>query len=219
MAACACPPAEDLIEGGPASLFARNRAWAQAKLQIDPHFFDRLVGQQKPNFFWIGCSDSRVPATEIVDLVPGEMFVHRNVANLAIAEDPNFAAALQFAVEVLKVRHIMVVGHYGCGGIEAAMAEQSDDAVGQWLKPVRKLFHQRRHDIVEDDQPAHRLCEVNVAAQVAALAQNSIVQAAWERGAALNLHGWIYAIGDGLLRQVLEPVFWCSDAIRRPEMI
>lgn len=206
MTVCGCSPTEELIEGGPASLFARNRAWAQAKTQIDPEFFDRLVGQQKPHFFWIGCSDSRVPATEIVDLVPGEMFVHRNVANLAIAADPNFAAALQFAVEALGVRHIMVVGHYGCGGIEAAMAEETADAVGQWLTPVREIFHQDRDVIAKDDRPAHRLCEANVSAQVDALANNSVILAAWNRGIELTLHGWVYAIGDGLLRQVREPV-------------
>ncbi|WP_395336888.1 carbonic anhydrase [Novosphingobium sp. BL-8H] len=187
-----------------ASLFARNRAWASAKIDADPGFFSRLVGQQRPRYFWIGCSDSRVPATEIVDLDPGEMFVHRNVANLAVASDPNFSAALQFAIEALEVQHIIVVGHYDCGGIQAAMAPRTEDAIGAWLDPVRALYRGQAGGAASDD-PRH-LCECNVVAQVEALARNPIVRNAWERGAALALHGWVYAIGDGLLRSVCDPV-------------
>lgn len=184
--------------GGLLPLFARNRAWARSRTLEDAGFFSRLVGQQRPRYFWIGCSDSRVPATEIVDLDPGEMFVHRNVANLAIASDPNFAAALQFAVEVLEVEHIIVVGHYGCGGIHAAMAAETHDAIGRWLAPVRALHH-------PDPADANALCERNVVAQVEALAVDPLIRGAWERRA-LTLHGWVYAIGDGLLHAVCEPV-------------
>ncbi|CCW17000.1 Carbonic anhydrase [Sphingobium indicum BiD32] len=185
------------------SLFSRNRAWAQAKTGDDPSFFKRLVGQQHPRYFWIGCSDSRVPATEIVDLDPGEMFVHRNVANLAVDSDPNFSAALQFAVDVLKVEHIIVVGHYGCGGIQAAMAPATDDAIGVWLAPVRAL-HEAHGCSAQAD--ADRLCERNILSQVEALAANPLIRRAWDQRAPLTLHGWVYAIGDGLLQQVCEPV-------------
>jgi carbonic anhydrase len=128
----------------PDDLLAFNRAWVRRKTQADPAFFQRLVGQQRPDYFWIGCSDSRVPATEIVDLDPGEMFVHRNVANLAPSDDPNFNAALLFAVDVLRVRHIIVVGHYGCGGIRSATETGADDPIGRWLSPVRALHHVHR---------------------------------------------------------------------------
>lgn len=205
-------------DGGLIPLFDRNRAWADAKTHSDPGFFSRLVGQQRPRYFWIGCSDSRVPATEIVDLDPGEMFVHRNVANLAVAADPSFAAALQFAVEALQVEHVIVVGHYGCGGIGAAMAGETDDAIGRWLAPVRAVHraHCRaavsgapdavRADVGADVRDANRLCERNVVAQVAALADNPIIREAWARQAPLALHGWVYAIGDGLLQPVCDPV-------------
>lgn len=193
-------------DDGLSLLFARNRAWVRAKTHDDPGFFRRLVGQQRPRYFWIGCSDSRVPATEIVDLDPGEMFVHRNVANLAAAADPNFSAALQFAVEVLQVEHIMVVGHYGCGGIQAAMAPETHDAIGAWLAPVRTLHRAHRPTPDDGGIPADTLCERNILAQVEALGANPIVRQAWERRAALTLHGWVYAIGDGLLQQVCDPV-------------
>lgn len=185
------------------SLFARNRMWAETKTRADPGFFKRLVGQQRPRYFWIGCSDSRVPATEIVDLDPGEMFVHRNVANLAIGDDHNFSAALQFAVDVLNVEHIMVVGHYGCGGIQAAMTQSSDDAIGAWLEPVRALH---RSGSKAPDANPDRLCEHNIVSQVHALAINPLVLRAWERHASLTLHGWVYAIRDGLLRPVCAPI-------------
>ncbi|APL93331.1 carbonic anhydrase [Sphingobium indicum] len=193
------PSSEIKQEGDDLScLLARNREWASSKTKDDPNFFSRLVGQQHPRYFWIGCSDSRVPATEIVDLDPGEMFVHRNIANLAVADDPNFAAALLFAVDVLQVQHVLVVGHYGCGGIQAAMAPETHDAVGEWLAPVRSLDH--------DPADAHQLCERNIIAQVSALARNPIVCGAWKRGARLTLHGWVYAIGDGLLRTICGPI-------------
>ena len=195
--------ADGADDGGISDLLARNRVWADAKTLIDPGFFKRLVGQQRPRYFWIGCSDSRVPATEIVDLDPGEMFVHRNVANLATPSDPNFAAALEFAVDVLKVAPIIVVGHYGCGGIQAAMAPDRDDAIGLWLAPVRELY---QTVCCTPDTNADRLCEHNIRAQVKALAANPLVLRAWARHAALTLHGWVYAIGDGLLQPVCSPV-------------
>ncbi|AMK21555.1 carbonic anhydrase [Sphingobium sp. TKS] len=192
-------------------LFDRNREWASRKTASDPGFFKRLVGQQKPRYFWIGCADSRVPATEIVDLDPGEMFVHRNVANLANPDDPNFQAALQFAVEALEVDHIIVVGHYGCGGVDAAMAgTEPGGAIGLWLAPLRKLYRNTcaSHDASRDGRAvsSEELCRRNVSAQVAALAANPVVLAAWSRGTPLMLHGWVYAIGDGLLEAVQPPV-------------
>ncbi len=198
---------KDSLEAGPSgllSLFQRNRAWAGGKTSHDPGFFSRLVGQQRPRYFWIGCSDSRVPATEIVDLDPGEMFVHRNVANLAVADDPNFTAALQFAVEELAVQHVIVVGHYGCGGVQAAINGNSEGAISRWLQPLRIRFLEA---CTHHHRPTpNRLCEDNVEAQVQALAVNPLITAAWERGADLTLHGWVYAIGDGLLQAVCAPV-------------
>ncbi|AMK23053.1 MULTISPECIES: carbonic anhydrase [Sphingomonadaceae] len=193
-------------DGWLSTLFDRNRAWADAKTRNDPGFFRRLVGQQRPRYFWIGCSDSRVPATEIVDLDPGEMFVHRNVANLAIAADPNFSAALQFAVDVLNVHHIIVVGHYGCGGIHAAMENETDDAIGHWLAPVRQLHRRHPCKVNTDGAAAEALCERNVVAQVDALSVNPLVRAAWAREAPLSLHGWVYRIGDGLLKSLCRRV-------------
>ena len=193
-------------DGELAGLFSRNRTWAAQKIHGDPGFFSRLVGQQHPRYFWIGCSDSRVPATEIVDLDPGEMFVHRNVANLAKADDPSFAAALQFAVQVLGVAHIIVTGHYGCGGIQAAMMPGTKDAIGNWLTPVRALHEAGAQECGQGPaSAADALCERNVIAQVSALAQNPIVRGAWAAQAPLTLHGWVYAIGDGLLQPVCDP--------------
>jgi carbonic anhydrase len=190
---------------GLADLFARNRFWASSKTRYDPGFFSRLVDQQRPKYFWIGCSDSRVPATEIVDLDPGEMFVHRNVANLASFGDPNFSAALQFAVEALDVEHIIVVGHYGCGGIQAAMQDETPDDIGRWLAPVRML-HRHQMDERRGIGEADALCECNVIAQVEAIAANPLVRRAWETRTGPTLHGWVYAIHNGLLQTVCEPV-------------
>lgn len=200
-----------------ADLFARNQAWAKSKTLVDPSFFSRLVGQQRPSYFWIGCSDSRVPATEIVNLDPGEMFVHRNVANLAMENDPNFAAALQFAIEALHVQHIIVVGHYGCGGIQAAMAPATADAIGDWLAPVRAVHHAHPCKAAPDQADANALCERNVVAQVEALAANRLVRTAWAAQADLTLHGWVYAISDGLLRAVCEPVHRDGRGVPPPD--
>jgi carbonic anhydrase len=187
-------------------LLDRNRAWAASKTGSDPSFFQRLVGQQRPRYFWIGCSDSRVPATEIVALDPGEMFVHRNVANICDPRDPNFAAALEFAVGVLEVRHIIVVGHYGCGGIQAAMGEATEDAIGRWLVPIRELHRRRSGSADAGREGPDGLCRHNVVEQVEALRDNPVVRAAWAAGRRLSIHGWVYAIGDGLLKPVRPPL-------------
>jgi carbonic anhydrase len=200
--------------GGVTDLLERNRSWAERKTQSDPHFFERLVGQQSPDYFWIGCSDSRVPATEIVDLEPGEMFVHRNVGNLTPATDINFSAALQFAVEVLRVRDIMVVGHYGCGGIRAAGKPLADDSVGHWLAPVRALacqYHDTLLAVGDEKAREERLCELNVIAQVQELSANALIRQAWRNHHDLTVHGLVYAIGDGLLKAVCNPVSRVDD--------
>lgn len=199
--------AEALGEQGLVDLFSRNRAWAASKVGRDPGFFSRLVDQQRPKYFWIGCSDSRVPATEIVDLDPGEMFVHRNVANLALADDPNFSAALQFAVESLQVEHVIVVGHHGCGGIRAAMEEEAGvDDVGRWLEPVRALRRRVLPETAKPAVPANFLCERNVVAQIEGLADNPLIRSAWKARSGPTLHGWVYSLHNGLLRKVCEPI-------------
>jgi carbonic anhydrase len=180
----------------------KNRAWAERKLSADPDFFKRLERQQAPEYLWIGCSDSRVPANEIVDLDPGELFVHRNVANLAPPQDANYLSVLQFAVDVLKVRHIMVVGHYGCGGISSAIDGQRRGLVDHWLHPIREVYHDNRTEleaIAERAQRLNRLCELNVMRQVKNVASDVFVQDAWARGQQLSVHGWVYALGNGLI--------------------
>ena len=181
-------------------LKANNRNWAARKVAADPGFFQRLLGQQAPEYLWIGCSDSRVPANEIVDLDPGELFVHRNVANLAPPQDANYLSVLQFAVDVLKVKHIMVVGHYGCGGVAAAVNGHRLGLVDHWLHPIREVAHDHRHEL--DALPGaearlDRLCELNVVRQVRNVASDVFVQDAWARGQELNVHGWVYSIASG----------------------
>ena len=188
-----------------AELIARNRTWAARKTGADPDFFRRLIAQQSPAYLWIGCSDSRVPATEIVDLDPGEVFVHRNVANLAPPGDANYQAVLQYAVQALKVRHVLVVGHYGCGGVLAALQDTASGPVAAWLTPVRDLARANRAelDALPNEAARHaRLCELNVLAQVRAVAANPVVQAAWTAGEPLAVHGWCYGLGDGLIRDL-----------------
>ena len=179
-----------------------NQAWAARKVAADPAFFQRLASQQAPEYLWIGCSDSRVPATEIVDLDPGEMFVHRNVANLAPPQDANYLSVLQFAVDVLKVKHILVVGHYGCGGVAAAVDGKRLGLVDHWLHPIREVAAEHRHEL--DALPAgrtrlDRLTELNVQRQVRNVASDLFVQDAWARGQALSIHGWVYSLADGLV--------------------
>ncbi len=183
-------------------LKAANRAWAARKTAADPSFFKRLMGQQAPQYFWIGCSDSRVPANEIVDLDPGEMFVHRNVANLAPPQDANYLSVLQFAVDVLKVKHVMVVGHYGCGGIRAAVDGQRRGLVDHWLHPIREVATTHRAElqaIGDETARLNRLCELNVIRQVENVAADVFVQDAWARGQDLSIHGWVYSLATGIV--------------------
>lgn len=186
-------------------LLEKNEAWADSIKQEDPDFFKRLSSQQSPEYLWIGCADSRVPANQIVDLMPGELFVHRNVANVVVHTDFNCLSVLQFAVDVLKVKHVMVVGHYGCGGVRAALTNQSFGLISNWLRHVQDI-RDKYADVLnqmssENDQ-IDRLCELNVVEQVGHVCQNSIVREAWARGQPLSVHGWVYDIADGLLRDL-----------------
>jgi carbonic anhydrase len=179
-----------------------NRAWAAAKVAADPDFFKRLEAQQAPEYLWIGCSDSRVPANEIVGLDPGELFVHRNVANLAPPQDANYLSVLQFAVDVIKVKHVIVVGHYGCGGIRAAVDGKRRGLVDHWLHPIREVEHDHRHEleaIPRETDRLDRLCELNVIRQVRNVASDVFVQDAWARGQELSVHGWVYSLANGLI--------------------
>ena len=184
------------------NLIANNRAWAAAKTRADPDFFKRLTGQQTPKYLWIGCADSRVPANELLGLDPGEIFVHRNVANLAPPQDANYLSVLQFAVEVLKVEHILVTGHYGCGGVAAAVDDQRHGLIDHWLHPIREVAAERRAELEAIVDPAarnDRLCELNVVRQVRNVASDIFVQDAWARGQSNCVHGWIYSIASGLI--------------------
>lgn len=188
-----------------AKLFDNNQAWADKIKREDPHYFERLSRTQTPEYLWIGCADSRVPANEIVGLDPGELFVHRNVANLTPPQDANFLSVLQFAVEILKVRHIIVCGHYGCGGVRAAVSGQRHGLIDHWLQPVACLCRRDAREldaILDFDARVNLVCERNVLAQVASLADNPFVRDAWGRGQPLSIHGWIYSIQDGLLRDL-----------------
>jgi carbonic anhydrase len=186
-------------------LLENNRRWAEAMTADDPSFFQKLAQQQAPEYLWIGCADSRVPATQLVGLLPGEMFVHRNVANVVVHTDLNCLSVLHFAVDVLKVRHIIVCGHYGCGGVQAALHNTKLGLIDNWLRHVQDV--RQKHEALlaalgdESDQ-LRRLCELNVIEQVMNVAQTTIVQNAWERGQALTVHGWIYGLQDGLLRDL-----------------
>ena len=180
----------------------RNRAWAERMLAADPGFFGRLEDQQAPRYLWIGCSDSRVPANQIVGLDPGAVFVHRNVANLAPPQDANYLSVLQFAVDVLRVEHILVVGHYGCGGVAAAVAGKRRGLVDHWLHPIREVHHKYRRQLAalpDDKARWDRLVELNVIRQVKNVAADVFVQDAWARGQSLCVHGWVYTLGNGLV--------------------
>ncbi|GGY63972.1 carbonate dehydratase [Marinobacter zhanjiangensis] len=186
-------------------LLKNNQAWADGIKQEDPDFFKRLSNQQAPEYLWIGCADSRVPANQIVDLMPGELFVHRNVANVVVHTDFNCLSVLQFAIEVLKVKHILVVGHYNCGGVRAALLDQGFGLLSNWLRHVQDV--RDKHQEVLADQPSEqdrvdRLCELNVVEQVGHVCQNSIVQDAWKRDQRLTVHGFVYDVADGLLRDL-----------------
>jgi carbonic anhydrase len=179
-----------------------NRAWSESKLAADPNFFKRLEAQQRPEYLWIGCSDSRVPANEIVGLNPGELFVHRNVANLAPPQDANYLSVLQFAIDVLKVKHVLVVGHYGCGGVAAAVDGRRRGLVDHWLHPIREVARDHEPALTacaNQQQRLDRLCELNVIRQVTNVTSDVFVQEAWARGQPLSVHGWVYALSSGLV--------------------
>jgi carbonic anhydrase len=186
-------------------LFANNRRWAAGMEARRPGFFGELSAQQAPRHLWIGCSDSRVPANEIVGLAPGELFVHRNVANLVLHNDFSCLSVLQYAIDVLGVEHVMVVGHYGCGGVQAAWEERQLGLVDNWLQPVRDVAHLHREQLFAlptDGQRRDRLCELNVLIQARRVCRTTIVQQAWQRGQQLTVHAWVYSLSDGLLRDL-----------------
>ncbi|ARU87455.1 carbonate dehydratase [Pseudomonas sp. M30-35] len=181
-------------------LFDNNERWAQAITQRDPEFFAKLARQQTPEYLWIGCSDARVPANEIVGMLPGDLFVHRNVANVVLHTDMNCLSVIQYAVEVLKVKHILVTGHYGCGGVRTAMQNRQYGLIDGWLRTIRDLYYEHRNDLeklANEEDRVDRLCELNVMQQVANVSHTTIVQNAWHRGESLSVHGCIYGIKDG----------------------
>ena len=185
-------------------LFDNNIAWAEKIKASDPDFFNRLSDQQTPDYLWIGCSDSRVPATQIVNLPPGEVFVHRNIANVVVHNDTNCLSVIQFAVEVLKVKHIIVCGHYGCGGVKAAVEDQDHGLINEWLQHIKEV--KQKHLVELEDltpeQKNNRMCELNVIEQVKHVSETASVQQAWKNGNAVSIHGWIYDISDGILHDL-----------------
>jgi carbonic anhydrase len=186
-------------------LFNNNRNWAESIKKIHPDFFKKLSEQQSPEYLWIGCSDSRVPANEIVGLMPGEIFVHRNVANMVVHTDMNCLSVLQYAIDVLKVKHVMVVGHYGCGGVRAAMGNQQLGLIDNWLRNIKDIYrqHRERLDAIEDEEKrVNLLCELNVIEQVNNVCHTTIVQDAWSRGQDIAVHGWIYSLRNGGLKDL-----------------
>lgn len=190
-------------------LIQNNREWAASICRSTPDFFARLVAQQAPEYLWIGCSDSRVPANEIVGLLPGELFVHRNVANLVIHTDLNCLSVLQYAVDILKVRHVIVCGHYGCGGIKAALEQKPHGLVDNWLRHIRDIHHRHQDTLTalaSADERQSRLCELNVVEQVVNVGNTTVMQDAWARGQRVAIHGWIYGLADGLVKDLAVSV-------------
>ena len=186
-------------------LFENNREWAARLTQSDPEFFTRLAEQQRPKYLWIGCADSRVPANEIVGLPPGGVFVHRNIANVVVHTDLNCLSVIQFAVDMLHVEHIIVTGHYGCGGVAAALDDGRHGLIDNWLRHIQDVADQHRTElnaIADISQRTNKMCELNVIAQVQNVARTTVVQDAWDRGQEIALHGWIYDLDDGLLRDL-----------------
>ena len=186
-------------------LFDNNRAWAENRTKTDPNFFDRLVHQQTPEYLWIGCSDSRVPANEIVGLLPGELFVHRNIANLVVKNDLNCLSVLQFAVEVLKVKHVIVCGHYGCGGVKAVLDDAKVGLADNWLENMKHIKEKFRSNLEKESDSQirfNKLCELNVIEQALNVCNTDSVVNAWQRNQSLTVHGWIYDIKDGLLQDL-----------------
>ena len=201
-----------------AQLFANNRTWAKSMVDADPDFFARLSAQHSPEHLWIGCSDSRVPATQIVDLPPGEMFVHRNIANVVVHTDLNFLSVLQFAVEVLKVKHIIVCGHYGCGGVKASMENRKHGLIDNWLRHIQDVAHTHQaqiESITDEKERLDRMCELNVIEQVVNVCRTTVVQDAWERGQPVVVHGWIYRVEDGLIRDLHITVASHEEQVER----
>ncbi|TYL47529.1 carbonate dehydratase [Marinomonas sp. IMCC 4694] len=199
-------------------LFSKNREWAAKVTAEDPAFFSTLSHQQHPDYLWIGCADSRVPANQIVDLLPGEVFVHRNIANVVVHTDLNCLSVIQFAVDVLKVKHIMVVGHYGCGGIKAAMGTEEHGMIDNWLRHIKDVYRLHRDELdAIDDQPTRfdRMCELNVVEQVANVCQSSIVQNAWKMGQELHVHGWCYSIENGHITDLKRTVSSAAESIEQ----
>ncbi len=197
-------------------LFAHNRAWAAQMERERPGFFTRLKSQQEPRYMWIGCSDSRVPANQITGLDPGEVFVHRNVANVVVPTDLNCLSTIQYAVDQLKVEHLMVVGHYGCGGVMAALHGTRVGLADNWLRHIKDVASMHR-PLIESTDPAHRLdllCELNVIEQVVNVAQTTVVQDAWKRGQSVTLHGWVYGLSDGLIKDLHMTVDSADDLER-----
>jgi len=208
------------------NLFDSNKKWAEKIKESDPDFFAKLSQQQKPEYLWIGCSDSRVPSNQIVDLMPGEIFVHRNIANVVIHTDLNCLSVIQYAVEVLKIKHIIVCGHYGCGGVQAALAKRAYGLIDTWLRHIKDVYRHYQDEldaITDENEKLNRLCELNVIEQVANVCHTSIVQKAWEAGQKLSVHGWIYSIEDGILKNLdvcVADVCEISDTykVRFPEL-
>ena len=193
------------MEKSYARLIENNKTWVAEQLQLDPNFFENLSKGQAPEYLWIGCSDSRVPAESITGTEPGEMFVHRNIANMVVHSDMNMLSVLSYAVEVLKVKHVIVCGHYGCGGVMAAMKNQQFGLIDNWLRHIKDVYryHHKELDAIEDETlRARRFVEVNVQEQVHDLGKTSIVQNAWKRNQPLHLHGWVYDIHDGLINDL-----------------
>jgi carbonic anhydrase len=188
-------------------LLLENKAWAAEKILNDPEFFTRLASLQEPEFLWIGCSDSRVPANEITGTQPGEIFVHRNIANMVVHTDLNLLSVLSYAVDVLKVQHIIVCGHYGCGGVKAALTKHSFGIINKWLRNIKDVYRIHRKEIdslKEEEQRVNRLVELNVIEQVMNLAKTSIVQKAWKEQNRPQLHGWVYGLNNGIINPVFE---------------
>ncbi len=186
-------------------LIEQNKAWSEKMTQQDPAFFSKLSQQQNPDYLWIGCADSRVPANEIIGLPPGEVFVHRNVANVVVHSDLNCLSVIQYAVEVLKVEHIIVCGHYGCGGVQAAMQRQENGLIDNWLRHIKDIYSKNQHEldgITDDHARFRRFCELNVIQQVYNVCETTIIQGAWRKGQNLSVHGWIYGLEDGLIHDL-----------------
>lgn len=211
-------------------LLLSNKAWVKEKIEIKPDYFRAMAREQRPEYLWIGCSDSRVPAEEITGTEPGELFVHRNIANLVIHTDFNLLSVLHYATDVLRVKHIIVCGHYGCGGVRAAMTPKRFGILNNWLRHIKDIYYRHRDEfngITDDEARTNKLVEINIRAQVYNLAKTHIVQESWARRGAPMLHGWVYGLEDGLLKQVstlgpdsdLEELFKYdfSDIVREPE--